>query len=98
MGSGPQIYATSKDRPFVPPSGLWATLSAARLGHQHDNDHAPDSQERVAYGVRHGIAEARDLALGGIVDHAERCGRRPRARDASEEDGVVKAEQVLADK
>src|SRR5580704_2077451 len=38
---------------------------------QHDDDHSPDRQQRVADRIRHRVAEPGDLALGDVVDHAE---------------------------
>ena len=54
----------------------------AVLGHQHDEDHSPDRQQRVADRVGDRVAEAGDLALGAVVDHAERGRRRARAGDS----------------
>src|SRR5215203_578733 len=48
-----------------------ASLLCCALRHQHDENHPPDRQQRVADGVGDSVAKARDLALGGIVDHPE---------------------------
>src|ERR1700730_18171737 len=44
----------------------------SRLGQQNDKNHSPDCQQRVADRVGNGVAEPRNLALGAVVDHAER--------------------------
>ena len=62
-------------------------LSAS--GQQHDDHHSPDRQQRVADRVGDGVAEPGNLALGAIVDHAERGCRRARAGAASQHNGVV---------
>src|SRR5262245_11826229 len=69
----------------------------ARSGHEDDEDHAPDGQERVPHRVRDGVAERGDLALRAVADEAERrCGRAA-ARGGAEEDGVVAPAGELAD-
>src|SRR3954464_13800879 len=66
------------------------------LGQQHDKNHAPDRQQRVPDGVGDGVAKARDLTLGPVVDHAERGGGRAPPGDAAQHDRVVEAEQILS--
>ena len=46
-------------------------------------------------GVRHSIAERRNLALGGVLDHAERRGGRSHAGAGAEENGRVELEDVV---
>src|SRR5215212_2324910 len=68
----------------------------SRLGQQHDKDHAPDRQQRVPDGVGDSVAKARDLALGPVVNHAERGGGRAPPGDAAQHDRVVEAKQILS--
>src|SRR5262245_43499316 len=74
----------------------WIDLVPLALGQQHDHDHAPDRQQGIPDRVSDGVTEPRNLALGAIIDHAERGRRRPRARAASQHDGIVETEQVFA--
>src|SRR5437762_5755567 len=62
---------------------------------QHDNDHAPDCQQGVPYGVGNGVAERWNLALGLVADQTKRCRRRARPGDDAEVERVVEAEHVL---
>src|SRR5438477_854833 len=64
---------------------------------QHDDDHAPNSEQGVANGVGDGVAERGDLALGLVANQAERCRRRARPGNDSEVERVVEAEHVLGD-
>src|ERR1700736_3378209 len=45
------------------------------LGQQNYQHHAPDGQQRVSDCVSDGVTQSGNLALGPVVDHAER-GRR----------------------
>src|SRR6267142_3794127 len=73
-----------------------ATLGASSR-QQHDDDHPPDREQRVADGVGDGVAERRHLAAAGIAHQAERCRGRARPGNDAEEERVVKAEDELAD-
>src|SRR6266576_2828362 len=42
------------------------------LGQQNYQHHAPDGQQRVSDGIGDGVTETGNLALGAVVDHAER--------------------------
>ena len=67
------------------------------LGQQHHEHHAPDGQQRVSDGIGDGVTQAGDLALGTVIDHAERGCRGARTGAASEHDGIVEPEQIFAD-
>ena len=49
--------------------------------HEQDEDHAPDREQRVAHGVRDGVAERGHLALSDVADQPERRRRRARTGD-----------------
>ena len=70
---------------------------AFRSGQQHDEDHSPDRQQRVPNRIGNGVAEPRYLALGAVIDHAERGGRCAGSGAASQHNRVVEAEQVFSD-
>src|SRR5580704_1057485 len=69
----------------------------SRLGQQDYQHHSPDRQQRVPDRVGHRITETGYLALGTVIDHAERgcCGACAGA--GSQHDGIVEPEQILAD-
>src|SRR6266436_848317 len=67
------------------------------LSQQHHEHHAPYGQQRISNGVGDGIPQAWDLALGTVIDHAERCCCGACTRAASEHNGVVEPEQVFSD-
>src|SRR5262252_5205448 len=77
-------------------SSLSNRVDSVSSRQEHDDDHTPDREERVADGVGDGVPEGGDLALGLITNHAERRRRGPRAGDRAEKDRVVEAEDVLA--
>src|SRR5271165_4139924 len=76
---------------------LSACMCVGSLCQQHDDDHAPDCQQRVSHRVRHGVAEPWDLALGGFADHAECRGGGSRPGAAAQHDRRIEAEEVPAD-
>src|SRR5689334_21729460 len=62
-----------------------------------DDHHAVDGQHGVADGVRHAVAERWDLALGRLLDHAERRGSGAHTGTSAEQDGGMELEDVAAD-
>src|SRR6185436_5840872 len=75
---------------------LWVLNPEMRASrHQHDDDHAPDREQRITDGIGDGVPECRDLALGLIADQAERCRGRSRPGNDAERECVMEAEHVL---
>src|SRR5262249_9394004 len=64
---------------------------------EHDEDHTPDREERIADGVGDGVAERGNLALRDVADEAERRRRSARSGHRTEDDRVVDPEKVLPD-
>src|SRR6266446_3461928 len=64
---------------------------------QHDEDHAPDREQRVPDGVGHRVTERGHLALPDVADQAERRRRRARSGEDAEQERVVEAEDILSD-
>src|SRR5688572_21838033 len=71
---------------------IWISL---RLRQQHDDDHPPDREQRVAHGVGDGVAERGNLALRLVAHEAERGRGGARAGHDAEIERVVEAEYVL---
>src|SRR4051812_31750866 len=44
----------------------------SRLCEKQDQDHAPDGEEGISNGVRHGVAESGDLTLSHVAHQTER--------------------------
>src|SRR6266480_2955455 len=67
------------------------------LGQQNYQHHAPDGEQRVSDGIGDGVTETGNLALGAVVDHAERGCRGARTGATAEHNSVVEPEQIFAD-
>ena len=62
------------------------------LGQQDHQHHAPDGQQRVADRIGHRVTEAGNLALGTVIDHAERGGCGACTGASPQHNGVVEPE------
>src|ERR1700754_1311902 len=69
----------------------------SRLRQQDDKNHSPDCQQRVSDGICNGVAKPRNLALGAVVDHAERSCCRSCAGTTSQQNRIIEAKHVLSD-
>src|SRR4029079_9692413 len=67
------------------------------LGHEHDENHAPDRQQGVPNGIGNRIPEPWDLTFGTIIDHAERGSRGSCTGTATQHYRIIELEQVFAD-
>src|SRR5215469_10142492 len=68
-----------------------------RLMNQHDDEHSPNGQQRVADRIRDRITETWNLARRGIGQHAKRRCRLARTGDRAECDRRVEPEDVFGD-
>src|SRR5689334_345235 len=63
----------------------------------HDDDHSPDREQRVADSVGHCVAEGRDLTLRLVANQSERSGRGACAGNNAKGQRIVETEQVFGD-
>jgi hypothetical protein len=71
---------------FLPTNSTSSRLNASISFQEHDEDHAPDGEQRVAHCVRHGVTKRGHLAFCVIAHQAQRRRRRARTRDGTQRD------------
>src|SRR5689334_6353254 len=70
-------------------------FQAQTLRKKHDENHAPDSEERVADRVSDCVPERRHLTLTYVAHQPERSPGRTRTGDDAERQGIMEPEDVL---
>ena len=71
-------------------------VNALRSCHEEHDYHTPRNQKNVSNGVRNGVAQCGNFALGRILDGSERGRGRPSARDSAEVDRWMELENIFA--
>src|SRR4051812_1120449 len=77
--------------------GARPTPSTDLPAHEQHDGHAEDGEQRVADGVGHAVAQRRNLALAGFLNHPQRGGRCSYAGADAEENGRMELEDVVSE-
>ena len=73
------------------------SLNGGLAGKNNDDRCAPNRQQDVADGISYGISERDEIALGNVLNGAERGGRCIRARERAAQNHVVESKRVLSE-
>src|SRR5262245_53866877 len=93
-----ETYQTAAWNPLKLTANSYFSKTAKQLGtsfHEHDQNHAPDGQQRVSNGVSDGVTQGRHLAFADVADQAQRCGGGARPGDDSQRQRIVESENIL---